>query len=296
MAQRQGSMATPPRFEPLAFAQNLVLRGLIGLLRAIPYRWRVPLGGWIVARIVAPLAGYDKRVRDNLALVLPDLPTPEVARLIRAVPANAGRLLIEGYSGAAFRRRALTAPVRGAGEAAVMAALARGQAMVMVSGHFGNYDVPRALLTARGFRIGVLYKPFTNRYFDAHYRKMLARISGPIFPRGRQGLGAMVRHLRGGGQLAILIDQHSAEGAPLTFFGKRAMTALSAAELALKYDCLLVPVYGLRQPDGLSFEVIIEPPIPPATPEAMTQALNDSLEAITRRHPEQWFWIHRRWK
>lgn len=289
-------MARPPRFEALAFAQNLILRGLIGLLLAIPYRWRVPLAGSIVARVLAPLAGYDRRVRENLALVLPDLPEAEVKRLMREVPANAGRLLIEGYSGAGFRSRALAASVRGAGEVAVMAALARGQAMVMVSGHFGNYDAPRALLTARGFRIGVLYKPFTNRYFDAHYRRMLARISGPIFPRGRQGLAAMVRHLRGGGQLAILIDQHSAEGAPLTFFGKRAMTALSAADLALKYDALLVPVYGLRAPDGLSFEVIIEAPIPRGTPEAMTQALNDSLEAITREHPAQWFWIHRRWK
>lgn len=289
-------MAKPPRFEPWAFAQNLALRGLIGLLCAIPYRWRVPLAGWIVARAVAPLAGYGRRVRENLALALPDLPKAEVKRLMHEVPANAGRLLIEGYSGEAFRSRALAAPVRGAGEAAVMAALARGQPMVLVSGHFGNYDAPRALLTARGFRIGVLYKPFTNRYFDAHYRRMLAEISGPIFPRGRPGLAAMLRHLRGGGQLAILIDQHSAEGAPLTFFGKRAMTALSAAELALKYDCLLVPVYGLRQPDGLGFEVIIEPPIPAGTPEAMTQALNDSLEAITRQHLAQWFWIHRRWK
>jgi KDO2-lipid IV(A) lauroyltransferase len=85
-------------------------------------------------------------------------------------------------------------------------------------------------------------------------------------------------------------------GAPLTFFGKRALTALSAAELALKYNCLLVPIYAVRQPDGLSFQLVIEAPITPDTPEAMTQALNDSLEAIARKHLDQWFWIHRRWK
>jgi KDO2-lipid IV(A) lauroyltransferase len=85
-------------------------------------------------------------------------------------------------------------------------------------------------------------------------------------------------------------------GAELSFFGHAALTALSAAELALRYDALLVPTYGIRQPDGLGFEVVVEPPVPPGTPEAMTQALNDSLEALVRRHPEQWFWIHRRWK
>jgi KDO2-lipid IV(A) lauroyltransferase len=85
-------------------------------------------------------------------------------------------------------------------------------------------------------------------------------------------------------------------GAPLRFFGHEALTALSAAELALRYEADLVPTYGIRQPDGLSFEVVVEPPIPKGTPEAMTQALNDSLEALARRHLDQWFWIHRRWK
>ena len=106
----------------------------------------------------------------------------------------------------------------------------------------------------------------------------------------------MVRHLRKGGLVGMLIDQRMRHAERLEFFGKGAKTALSAAELALKYNCLLVPIYGVRQPDGLSFELLIEPPIPHSTPEVMTQALNDSLEAITRRHLDQWFWIHRRWK
>jgi KDO2-lipid IV(A) lauroyltransferase len=78
--------------------------------------------------------------------------------------------------------------------------------------------------------------------------------------------------------------------------GRKARTSLSAAERALKYNCLLVPVYGIRQPDGISFELLIEPPIPHSTPEIMTQALNDSLEAQVRAHMDQWFWVHRRWR
>jgi KDO2-lipid IV(A) lauroyltransferase len=93
-----------------------------------------------------------------------------------------------------------------------------------------------------------------------------------------------------------LIDQRMHQGAKLSFFGHEALTALSAAELALKYDALLLPVYAIRRPDGLDFDILVEAPIAPGTPEAMTQALNDSLEALVRRHPEQWFWIHRRWK
>jgi KDO2-lipid IV(A) lauroyltransferase len=275
---------------------NLVLRCVLLGAAAVPYRLRVPAVGWFTARIVAPIAGYDRRIRANLALVLPALPEAEVVRLVRRVPDNAGRTLMEVYSGEGFLRRAAAAPVTGAGLAALDAARARGQGAILVSGHFGNYDVARGALVRQGFRIGALYKPWSNRFFDTHYRRIIGRISGPVFPRGRKGLGEMVRFLRAGGMVGMLVDQHQSHGAPLLYFGRAAYTALSAAELALKYDLLLVPVYGVRRADGLSFDLVVEPPVPKGTPEAMMQAVNDSLEAMVRAHLDQWFWIHRRWK
>ena len=276
--------------------QGALLRGLIALLLALPYRWRVPLCGWVMAWVIAPIAGYDARVRANLALILPDLPQAEVRRLMRRVPDNVGRTLIEIYSGAEFVARATAEPLTGPGLAALDAAHAAGRPVILVTGHFGNYDASRAALIARGFRVGALYRPMRDVAFNAHYLRAISGIGTPVFPRGRQGLGQMVRFLRGGGMLGLLIDQHIGHGADLTFFGHPAKTALSAAELALKYDALVVPTYGVRRADGLTFEIIVEAPIPHGTPQAMTQALNDSLEALVRRHPDQWFWIHRRWK
>jgi Kdo2-lipid IVA lauroyltransferase/acyltransferase len=274
--------------------QDRVIRVLIwGLLR-LPYRIRVPLCGWIMSRLIAPLAGYRRRVRENLALILPDLPATEVRRLTRAVPDNVGRTIIEIYSGPAFTARAGTP--HGPGLAALDAAHAAGTPVILVTGHFGNYDASRAALIARGFRVGALYRPMKNSYFNAHYVQAISRIGTPLFPRGRSGLGDMVKHLKSGGMLGLVIDQHMNHGADLTFFGVAAQTALSAAELALKYDALLVPTYAIRQPDGLTFDIVVEAPIPHGTAEAMTQALNDSLEALVRQHLDQWFWIHRRWK
>ena len=276
--------------------QDRALRGLIwGLLR-LPYRARVPLCGWAVARIVAPLAGYRKRVRDNLAHVLPDLPQAEVSRISHAVPDNVGRTVIEIYSGTEFIAHAVTHPLTGDGVADLEEAHRTGRPVILVTGHFGNYDASRAALIARGYRVGALYMPMANPYFNAHYERAIGSIGQPLFPRGKKGLSAMVRHLRDGGMLGMLVDQHMGHGAALTFFGKTALTALSAADLALKYDALLVPTYGIRGDDGLSFTIVVEKPIPPGTPEAMTQSLNDSLEALVRQHMDQWFWIHRRWK
>ena len=289
-------MTGTDRFRLDHWLQDRVLRGLIAGLRLLPYRWRVPLCGWVMARVIAPLAGYDRRVRANLAHALPDLPEAEVRRLMRAVPDNVGRTIIEIYSGPEFTARAAAVPPAGPGVAALDAAHAQGRPVILVTAHFGNYDAARAALIARGFRVGALYMPMKNAHFSAHYEAAIGRIGRPLFPRGKKGLGEMIRFLRSGGMLGLLVDQHMGHGARLTFFGQDALTALSAAELALKYDALLVPTYGIRRADGLNFDIVVEAPIPHTTPEAMTQALNDSLEALVRGHLDQWFWIHRRWK
>jgi KDO2-lipid IV(A) lauroyltransferase len=203
---------------------------------------------------------------------------------------------MEIYSGPEFIARAVTHPLTGPGVAALEEAHRLNRPVILVTGHFGNYDASRAALIARGYRVGALYMPMANPYFNAHYVKAISGIGTPLFPRGRAGLADMVRHLRSGGMLGMLVDQHMGHGEQLTFFGQEALTALSAAELALKYDADLIPTYAVRRPDGLSFDIVVEAPIPKGSPEAMTQALNNSLEALVRQHLDQWFWIHRRWK
>ena len=104
-----------------------------------------------------------------------------------------------------------------------------------------------------------------------------------------------MRHLKSGGLLVLLFDQN-AEGPHLDFLGHPARTALSAAELALRYNADLIAFYGIRRPDGLGFDVELEAPIPHSTALEMTKALTHSLEAQIAKRPEQWFWVHRRWK
>ncbi|MCU0899808.1 MAG: lauroyl acyltransferase, partial [Cypionkella sp.] len=123
-----------------------VIRALLGLLLALPYRWRVPLCGWVMARIVAPLAGWPKRIRDNLAHTLPDLPADQIDRLVARVPENIGRTVIEIYSGADFIARTTQLPLTGDGVGALEAAHPAGRPVILATGHFGNYDAVRAAL------------------------------------------------------------------------------------------------------------------------------------------------------
>ena len=95
---------------------------------------------------------------------------------------------------------------------------------------------------------------------------------------------------------ALLFDQHAQRAPTLDFLGHPARTAVSAAELALRYNALLIPFYGIRTADGLDFDCVMEAPIAHSDPMAMTQAMNDSLSARVRANPEQWLWVARRWR
>ncbi|MFY0680273.1 MAG: lysophospholipid acyltransferase family protein [Thalassovita sp.] len=278
------------------FAQNAFLSLIMRSILALPYRARVRMMGWVVSWVIAPLAGYPKRVIANLDLAWPSLPDAEKKRLARAVPNNFGRTLIEIYSGAEYKEHLAQTPLEGPGVDALQEAHAAGRPIILVSGHFGNHDAIRATVSDRFSPVGALYRPLGNSYINAHWENAVQGIASPAFARGRRGLAEMVKYLRQGNIIALLVDQYVQEGADLTFFGKQARTTLSAAELALKYDALFLPVFGLRKADGIGFHPILQEPIAHSTAVQMAQEMNDRLEEMVRQHPEQWFWVHRRWK
>lgn len=294
-------MPATPAKEPVpkrlrAYLANAVLSAPLKLALALPYALRVRLMGGLMGRVLAPLLGYRKRVRANLDLVWPDLPEGEKQRLCQQVPENFGRTLIEIYSGAAFKAHLADTHPEGPGLPALQKAHEEGRPVILVSGHFGNHDTVRATVSREFSPVGALFRPLDNAYFNAHWEDAIRGVAEPAFPRGRKGLAQMVKYLRGGGIIALLVDQHVGDGANLTFFGHPAKTTLSAAEMALKYNALVLPVFGIRQRDGLSLKALIQEEIPHSTAEEMAQAMNDALETMVRRHPEQWFWVHKRWK
>lgn len=298
----RGSAATMPQ-KPRSLAKqvadytsNLGLRFLIKCALLLPYPMRVRLMGWLMQTVLGPLAGYRRRALQNLALVWPDVPSERRREIAKRCLNNAGRTLIENYSGREFLARMAATPLTGPGVAAFRDAAARQQPVILVSGHYGNYEAVRAALVAQGHAVGGLYREMKNPFFNAHYARTLEAFGGPVFPQGRQGTGGFVRHLKQGGQLVLLFDQHVRRAPTVDFLGRPAHTATSAAELSLRYNAKLIPFYGIRKPDGLTFDAVLEQPIEPAGALEMTQQLSDSLARRVIADPTQWFWVHRRWR
>jgi len=278
------------------YITGLFLKGVIGTMRLLPYERRIATMGAIV-RGLAPLVGFTKRVRSNLKLTCPDLPEPEVNRICRAVPDNAGRAIMEHFSPEGFTERQRTAEISGPGIAAFDAAVAEGRPVMMITAHFGHYLAARIALQARsGQPIGCLYRRMANPYFNDMYVEAFYQTGAPMFEQGRRGMVEMVRSLKKGGIIAIVSDLHAHGGEELMFFGKPAVTSVLNAELAIKYKAVLIPCYAVRQPNGIDFEIVLHEPVPHSDPKTMTQFTNDDLEKMVQKHMGQWFWIHRRWK
>ncbi|WP_322892132.1 MULTISPECIES: lysophospholipid acyltransferase family protein [unclassified Yoonia] len=276
-------------------AADFVLRGLIGGVKRLPYATRVRLMGQTIAGGIAPLAGYRKRAEQHLALIYPDMPAARRRDLAHACCDNFGRTLIENYSWHDFAAHLAGTMPTGPGFAALQQAAADKRPVIFATGHFGNHEAPRQVLTRLGYTIGGLYRPMQNAFFNSHYARTMTSWGGPVFEQGRQGTMGFVRHLRGGGMGTLLFDV-AAKGPALPFLGKPAHTATSIADIALRTDALVIPYFGIRQPDGLSFQIMLDAPIAPAAPVAMMLALNASLERQIAANPAQWFWVHRRWK
>lgn len=290
---------TGKKDEKIVFRDRLIdlsARVILRMALALPYGPRVRVVGWISAFIVAPLAGWRRRIRENLAIALPNLSEVEIRRIVPKVADNAGRALIEIYSGEEFIAHTEDSPIEGPGLAALEASRTEGRPMVLVTAHLGNYDAARGRLSRAGYPMAALYKPMSNPLFNAHYVNALSTIAEPIFPTDRRGIINLVRHLKQGGIIGVVADVGSTNSPVLSFFGRSAHTPLSAAEWAIEYGAVMIPIFGLRQSDGLSFRIHVAEPIPCGTSEEMMQHYNDTVEEMVRENLDQWFWIHRRWK
>jgi KDO2-lipid IV(A) lauroyltransferase len=274
----------------------IVVRFLLGILSILPYQTKIALGGLIYQKIISPLSGNRKRIIDNLKLIFPNLEKRKREELCRQVPNNIGRTLFELLSPNAFSNIAKSAKVSGPGFKILKDAQEQKKSVILVSGHLGNYDVVRVVLNTNHISVGALYKPMSNPYFNTFYERCIKQIAEPLFPRGRAGMGNMMRYIEDGNVVALLIDQYMSHGEPLKFLGHTAYTATSAAKLALKHDALLITFYVVRDNDGVNFELVFESPVKPSTPSEMTQVLNDRLEKQIRKNMGQWLWTHRRWK
>lgn len=270
----------------------------MGFFRLIGVDAASAVGGFIGRQIFARTR-VTQRARDNLAAAFPEKTQAERDAILRAMWDNLGRTVAE-Y--AHLDKFDLSGPdpriqVNNIEEIEKV----HGQGVLIVSGHFANWEIMPIAASRYGMDGAIVYRPPNNPYVDRYISRARARKGYAEQISKHQGTRRIFTLLRGGKAILLLADQKTNEGIAVPFFGRDAMTTPAPAALALKLKVPMIFASNKRL-GGARFAVTVYPPLAftpsgddDADMRAMTVAVNLRLEEMVRADPGQWLWIHRRW-
>ena len=184
----------------------------------------------------------------------------------------------------------------------IRAAYESGRGVLLFSGHYGHWELVAAMQGFLGMPVALVTRPLDNPLLERMLTRLRAR-SGNTIIHKQGAVREMIRQLRRGGGVAIVIDQDARdEGVFVPFFGRPASTTPTLAWLALRTGAAVIPVFSVPRPDG-SYRVVYEPEVR-FTPTddrrsdvvRLTAICTSIIERWVREHPEIWLWMHRRWK
>ena len=283
--------------------QAAALRGLIRMLERLGPVRSSDLGGWI-ARTIGPRLAVSDVARANLLHALPALDAARRERIVRAVWDNLGRTCAELPHLAGLTRSAAGPGWELLGAGHIETLREAGAQALFFSGHFGNWEMVLPIAAGLGVPVAGFYRAASNPRVDRVIQALRERALGSrvsMFAKGASGARAALRHLQQGGSLGLLVDQKMNDGIAAAFFGRPAMTAPALAQFALRFTCPIIPVRVLRLGPA-RFRMVCEAPLAVATTgdrqadiQAITEAMNATLERWIRADPGAWLWLHRRW-
>ncbi|HVI73392.1 MAG TPA: lysophospholipid acyltransferase family protein [Anaeromyxobacteraceae bacterium] len=252
------------------------------------------------------LAGVRRRVvLANLRLAFPEKSEAERRAIARATYRNLGRLAPEFLLVPRLTRSELDRIFAYEGWDRFEAARARGKGVIACTAHFGNFELLAAAHNLRGVPITMVSRKMGKTGANDLWRRGRARagVEDLVVKRG-ETLAAARRALAAGRVLGYVIDQNQPRRRAIfpTFFGVPAATSPTPAVLAKRTGAAVIFILAVPMDDG-RHRVLIEGPLdPPDTGDhrrdalLFMQDLNDRLERRVREHPDQWYWLHRRWK
>ncbi len=272
---------------------------IVKLARTLPVdaasRYGERVGTWVGARLKRKTSIF----KENMQVVFPGMPEEELEQLVRRAWGCAGRVLAE------YPHLDTILKEPGRLELDIREHIESydrpDRPCVMVSAHLCNWEVICSAMAKMGMPNASLYSPPTNPLLDQLLRDHRRALNSELLPRDNSAR-LLMRALKQGRTVGMVMDRRVDDGAPVTFFGRDKPSTLVPARLALKFNCELVPAQVVRLKDA-RYRVIFHPPIRPAADCVneeeraldMTRQLHAQFEDWIRARPEDWFCSKRMW-
>ncbi|MCX7925512.1 MAG: lysophospholipid acyltransferase family protein [Fimbriimonadales bacterium] len=276
------------------------LRLAWGLFRRLPMDAAQRLGAGLGLLAYALSARYRRMAIHNLQRAFPDWTPAQARATARRVFRNFGVSMAEFFKAPSMTRAQIERQLTLVGREHLDAALREGKGVLLITGHFGNWELMARYLCMLGYPIAVIARDADDKSTTELITMLRERSGYKVFPRGNAAR-LVLKALRANEVVGILPDQNAGD-VFVEFFGQKAGSVAGPAVFHLRTGAPLVPLFNVRLP-GDYHRVEILPPMhfeptgdAQADQQRIMQALHDVLEAYVRRYPDQWLWLHDRWK
>ena len=171
--------------------------------------------------------------------------------------------------------------------------------VIFISGHFANFELMSMEITKKNIPLASIYRPLNNIFLNPFMEYLRRKyISKNQIKKGINGVRKSIEYLKKGYSIALMIDQRVSEGEKVNFFDKAALTTTLPAQISLKFNVDIIPVY-IERDEHNHFTIEFQNRINPNDFNdklKLTKKLNEVLEKMIVRNPNQWIWTHNRWK
>lgn len=270
----------------------------MAVLGRLPWRF-VQRSGALLGRFAWQVSRRDRRrALEHLAIAYPELDAPSRRALARLSFRHLATTAFECLHLATRGCAEVEQHVEVEGWENVERVRRAGRPLIIVTGHCGNWELLAAVINCRGLGMSVIARRADDPELEEPILRLRSHFGTRTIHRGEPGAARhLLEALRQDRALGMLIDQDTAvKGTWVPFFGRPAYTPVGAAELAAKRDAAVVPSFIARRPDG-SHRTTFHPALElPSDVDQATARMTAVIEEQIRRHPEQWVWMHRRWR
>lgn len=267
--------------------------------------WKVALGlGVLLARLLFLLSRREKaRALSNLSIAFGAEKSPrDILRICRLCFENLGKGLMEVLQFPRLNPGNLGRLVSLEGKQNIDDALKKGKGVIVFTAHFGNWELLGVSLVLLGYDVGFIVRPVRSPRLEALVNRNRESMGVECIPRGTSIKKALWR-LRRNGVLGILSDiDTKVDGVFVDFFGRPAFTPRGPVSIALRTGAALIPVFIIRQEDD-THRIVAEKPLELKVTgdqeedvRLNTASFTKIIESYIRKYPEQWIWVHERWK
>ena len=280
------------------FLQFFIISIFFIIFKIIGLKFASNISSKIVS-LIGPFFRSKKLIENNIRKAIPNLDSKELKKIVNNMWGNYGRILSEYVFIKDFRESKSEDIIQVEGQEILDQIKKDKKPVIFISGHFNNFELMAMHIEKSGINLAAIYRPLNNKFLNFVMEKIReSYICKKQIKKGISATKQLLSFFKNGTSIALMIDQRVSQGIRSNFFKHEAYTTTIPAQFVKKFKCKVVPIYIQRIKD-VNFKISVSKPLEYSEDESIasiTLDLNNLLEKMILKNPEQWIWSHNRWK